>query len=359
MNHIHSMNYSLHIHRIMLHFDWLVWSEITITMKQCPGRYCGRMESYNGSDENELGCSSCPRGYRVDENSTCVPCSGVPYLYDWLYLGVMTMLPLVLNCLFIGWSSRNRSSSKALHIQYLMVLFECSASATLSMLLLSNPQGSFIIKLCPVVRMSDWYTIFFNPLVDHSTRLRCTQEAVYPLYSLPFIYYTLCVVFLALVRITSCLFIFHKEWRQTGASVSIYAALYFYPALMLLHAFGAGLMYYFFPFIIAIVSLVANALYLASIEDQTTCGVLKRMFTSKSNVTAFVVFSAIYLYCIFAAIGLSNFVALCCLVCLLPVPTLFYAFTVILSQHDKLSKLRWCFFCLEKFVICKLCILLD
>lgn len=35
----------------------------------------------------------------------CEPCTESPELYDWLYLGFMAMLPLVLHWFFIEWYS--------------------------------------------------------------------------------------------------------------------------------------------------------------------------------------------------------------------------------------------------------------
>lgn len=60
---------------------------------KCPGHYCGRIElgSNNYSD-----CGACPRGYRA-ELSICKYCDDKPELYDWLYLGFMSLLPLVLH----------------------------------------------------------------------------------------------------------------------------------------------------------------------------------------------------------------------------------------------------------------------
>lgn len=47
----------------------------------------------------------CPRGQRADMQKICQKCIGSPELYDWLYLGFMAMLPLVLHWFFIEWYS--------------------------------------------------------------------------------------------------------------------------------------------------------------------------------------------------------------------------------------------------------------
>lgn len=71
------------------------WSKSKMTLSyRCPGLYCGRELFSNGSWSD---CGACPRGFRANTSSFCVPCSNTPVLYDWLYLGFMTFSPLVLH----------------------------------------------------------------------------------------------------------------------------------------------------------------------------------------------------------------------------------------------------------------------
>ena len=48
-------------------------------------------------------------------------------------------------------------------------------------LLLFDPVGSLSLESCGVERISDWYTMFYNPAPDYVHSIHCTQEAVYPL----------------------------------------------------------------------------------------------------------------------------------------------------------------------------------
>lgn len=67
---------------------------------KCPGLYCGRTLI----DDIWSDCGSCPRGFRVNtstNNSGCFPCNDSPIFYDWLYLGFMVLLALVLHWFFI------------------------------------------------------------------------------------------------------------------------------------------------------------------------------------------------------------------------------------------------------------------
>uniref|UniRef100_A0A8C5U6J4 JNK1/MAPK8 associated membrane protein n=1 Tax=Malurus cyaneus samueli TaxID=2593467 RepID=A0A8C5U6J4_9PASS len=81
----------------------------------CLGLYCGRtVLSVNGSVETYGDFGVCPRGQRTDEHKICRECMGSPDRYDWLYLGFMAMLPLVLHWFFIEWYSGKKSSSALL-----------------------------------------------------------------------------------------------------------------------------------------------------------------------------------------------------------------------------------------------------
>uniref|UniRef100_A0A674PG89 Jnk1/mapk8 associated membrane protein n=1 Tax=Takifugu rubripes TaxID=31033 RepID=A0A674PG89_TAKRU len=201
----------------------------------CPGLYCGRM-MVNGSAEGE--CGVCPRGERTNLQKICERCTESPELYDWLYLGFMAMLPLVLHWFFIEWYSGKKSSSALL--QHVTAMLECSVSAVIT-LLVTEPVGTLGIRSCRVQMLSDWYTMLYNPSPDYVNTLHCTQEAVYPLYTIILIYYAFCLVMMMLLRPL----LVKKIACGLGKSdrfKSIYAALYFFPILTVLQAVGGGLL---------------------------------------------------------------------------------------------------------------------
>lgn len=77
-------------------------------LTKCPGLYCGRTELDNNLWSD---CGSCPRGFRVNEStefSGCYPCNDSPTFYDWLYLGFMMLLALVLHWFFIDMVAMRR-----------------------------------------------------------------------------------------------------------------------------------------------------------------------------------------------------------------------------------------------------------
>lgn len=86
---------------------------LTDIKTKCPGLYCGRQftDSINGS-MSWTECGACPRGYRVNislsEFSECMPCKSNPTTYDWLYMGFMAMLPLILHWFFIDLAAKER-----------------------------------------------------------------------------------------------------------------------------------------------------------------------------------------------------------------------------------------------------------
>nr|CAD7573492.1 unnamed protein product [Timema californicum] len=71
----------------------------------CPGIYCGR---HYLADGNWSDCGACPRGYRTNSYSICVKCEDSPEFYDWLYLGFMVLLALVLHWFCIDTAALRR-----------------------------------------------------------------------------------------------------------------------------------------------------------------------------------------------------------------------------------------------------------
>ncbi|KAE8587020.1 hypothetical protein XENTR_v10021838 [Xenopus tropicalis] len=180
----------------------------------------------------------CPRGQTIDHSKICRQCLEFPELYDWLYLGFMAMLPLILHWFFVEWYSGKKSSSAL--FQHITALFECTVAA-LATLLVSDPIGSLHLNSCRVKKLSDWYTMLYNPSPDYVKTLHCTHEAVYPLYTIVFIYYAFSLVLMMILRPL----LIKKIACGLGKSdrfKSIYAALYFFPILTVIQAVGGGLL---------------------------------------------------------------------------------------------------------------------
>ena len=64
---------------------------------KCPGDYCGRdIELLSNQSKCDLECGGCRRAYRTD-GYFCQKCSQNLQLYDWLYLGFMSLTVTFLN----------------------------------------------------------------------------------------------------------------------------------------------------------------------------------------------------------------------------------------------------------------------
>ncbi|XP_066996644.2 JNK1/MAPK8-associated membrane protein isoform X2 [Anabrus simplex] len=228
-------------------------------LSPCPGLYCGRQLL---SDGNWSECSSCPRGYRANSSSACVECSDSPVFYDWLYLGFMALLALVLHWFCIDIAARRRSFCREVLVLHISAVFEIVTAAALT-LLLSEPVGTLNVRSCHVKKLSDWYTLLHNPNPNYEETLHCTQEAVYPLYTMVFIFYALSVLLMLIVRPWLA-----QHFLPRYGKMSIYAALYFFPTLALIQAIFGGLIYYSFPYIIIVLSVFSNAAHFAFKDDQ-------------------------------------------------------------------------------------------
>ena len=145
----------------------------------CPGQYCGREQQLDG---NWSMCGACPRGFRKFNESfaECAPCQDSPIFYDWLYLGFMALLALVLHWGCIDTVAMRNKITKQVLALHLSALFEIVGASMLT-LYLTDPVGSFTIKSCKARKLSDWYTLLHNPNPNYEETLHCTQEAVYPL----------------------------------------------------------------------------------------------------------------------------------------------------------------------------------
>ncbi|ENN77780.1 hypothetical protein YQE_05751, partial [Dendroctonus ponderosae] len=210
----------------------------------CPGLYCGRILLENGKLSD---CGSCPLGYRRNATTfICEPCLSSPGLYDWLYFGFVVFIMLILHWFFIDMVSMRRSFnfyapmchfsfSKNVLVLHASAFFEVLISCLLAVLSLS-PIGEFTIYSCHSKSLSDWYTLLHNPTPDYGDKVYCTQEAVYPLYTIVFLFYVLSLVSMLLVRPWLC-----RRYLPRQGKMAIYAAMYFIPILILIHAVIGGL----------------------------------------------------------------------------------------------------------------------
>lgn len=232
-------------------------------LHKCPGSYCGRSAM---PGELHSDCGSCLRGYIRNDPpfslcSECVRCSDSPNLYDWFFLLFMAGLGLTLNSFYIEYT--NSKKIPQLLLLHISSICECMAAAIVT-LLLFDPVGRLTLTSCRPTKLQDWYTMFHNPynvtnnVASRYSTLHCTQERVYPLYSFVLIFYGFSLLFLLLFRPFVSAFFVQGKGRKC-----IYAALYFYPILIGIHAAGGGLVYFCYPYLTLCLSLITIAIHFA------------------------------------------------------------------------------------------------
>lgn len=305
----------------------MVTVDIMNTLTRCPGLYCGRELLPDG---NWSECGACPRGFRANASSACIPCEDTPMFYDWLYLGFMALLALVLHWFCIDMVSMRRNIPKEVIALHLSALLEVVLSSII-VLQLTHPIGTFNIKSCRAKKLSDWYTLLHNPSPNYEATLHCTQEAVYPLYTMVFVFYALGIALMLLIRP-----IIAKKFLPKQGKFSIYAALYFYPILALLHAVGGGLIYYSFPYITIILSVLSNAAHFAFKLNQTVKSLLLSSVSNIKNVIVILGHWLLHGYGLIAVATLRGVSIHPGMLVLVVLPALFYIITARFTDPHKL-----------------------
>jgi len=305
----------------LLAFTWLSLLHMRTNgaLKRCPGQYCGRTIDDSGKISD---CGACSRGYHTN-GTVCVQCSSSPDLYDWLYLGFMASLSLIFHWFFIDFFTKRER--KRTYVLYLSALVE-SALAAIFSLLASKPQSSLSLTSCKAEQLADWYTIFFNPKPDHVNTLHCTQEVVYPLYTIVLMYYALSVGLLFLFRPI----ISHQLCDGQGRA-STYAALYFLPSLAVLQALFGGLIYYAYPYATLVISVLSTAAVLA--KNKITH--VRQLITSKRHVVIIIAHWLVHAYGILAVTLLRNPAVHGPMFTLVLAPVLFYLGTHSFTEPNK------------------------
>ncbi|CAG4957665.1 unnamed protein product [Colias eurytheme] len=291
-------------------------------VRTCPGLYCGRTEL---SDNSWSECGACPRGYRTNASSYCVECADEPTLYDWQYLGFMVLLPLVLHWFFIDMVAPGKKKATTV-TQHFCAFIEV-LTGTIGALLVLPPTGSLALHVCTPKALSDWYTLLHNPQPDYKETLHCTQEAVYPLYTIVLLIYAFSLLLTVTLRPILLAWLKNNAGKQ-----AIYSALYFYPILVLTHTVAAGLIYCAFPYIIIIISMMTSASHFSIKIDQSAPALL---VSSVKNARNLIILLGHWLIHAYGIISLTGFKELWYLT-LVPAPALFYILTAQFTDPMKI-----------------------
>ncbi len=333
----------------------------------CPGRYCGCVAAtsvnissldFSSRDVSPF-CGKCPRGSRVNPGSGyCETCSEDPTLYDWLYLSSMLVILFFCHVVVIDWTLRKKFT---LHLQSLkddgnketnkkqccliillskifspktkfhcaVILFSCVAVelslSVMATLLITHPFGQMSFKTCGSSSIADWYPIFFNAKINFTTTLYCTQEVVYPLYSIVLLFFCCDLLLVLLIRPV-------VTWNMAacrGVDMASYIALYFIPLLVFIHAIGAGILYYSFPYLFLILSVVSVAFNLCIEYSRCSSSILKMCAPPPPRLVAMVILHwGLHIFAIISVARNESLAHIGKLIILTPLPTLFFFFTV-------------------------------
>ena len=314
---------------LCMSYTWVQGPSDTPTL--CPGLYYGRADrgedwgsESNTSEGRYSGCGACERGWRVyrpSKSSVCQKCQDPPELYDWLYLGFIVLFTLLAHWVAVDFTAKSRRFTKEILILHTSALLEVGVSAV-STLVISQPFGEFSLHSCRVSRLSDWYTLLHNPTPNYESKLYCTQEAVYPLFTMVFIFYSFSLISMLIIRP----FLASKFLPGKGRN-AIYAALYFFPIFALIHGVLGGIIYYSYPYIIILSSIVSCAAHFAFKLDQSVKSLILTSVLDTRNLVILLGHWCLHAYGIVAVTELKHLSLHLSLVGLVPVPALFYILT--------------------------------
>lgn len=302
----------------------------------CPGLFCGRTDRGENLPENASrysSCGPCARGERA-QNFVCKACNSPPELYDWLYLGFIALFTLLAHWVAIDLAASHRRLSKEILLLHGAAFLEVSMSALLT-LLLAEPQWQLDLSACGVKGLSDWYPLLHNPNPNYGPPLHCTHETVYPRFSIVFVFYGLCLLSMLILRP----FLASKLLPGRGRN-SIYAALYFLPILAFIHATLGGIVYYCYPYITLLSSLVSCAAHFAFKLDQSLRSLLVTSLTDSRNLTILLGHWSLHAYGILAITELRQLSLHLSLLALVPFPAIFYILTARFTDPARINNIN-------------------
>jgi len=309
----------------------------------CPGLYCGRtdLSLVNTSADHGLRyseCGPCERGWRVinpGQSSVCQRCEEKIVLYDQLYLGFILLFTLLAHWVSIDFTAKSRRFTKEILICHASATLEvvCSALVTL---LLSQPAGQLSLTSCSVTRLSDWYPMLYNPAPNYQDTLYCTHEVVYPLYSIVFIFYAFSLLLMMILRPG-----LSSKFLPGRGRNAIYAALYFLPCFALLHGVLGGIIYYCYPYIIIITSLMSCAAHFAFKLDQSVKSLVVSSVCDMRNLVILLGHWALHAYGIIAVTELKDLSLHLPIIGLVPLPAVFYILTARFTDPTRINMLQY------------------
>ncbi|CAP29295.1 Protein CBR-JAMP-1 [Caenorhabditis briggsae] len=302
------------------------------TQPACLG-FCGRsFISTNYSEEatstSSLSqCGACSFGYRSNATSICVPCETPLQAYDWMYLLFIALLPLLLHMQFIRVARKYCRTRYYEVSEYLCVILENVIACVISVLIYP-PRFSFFLNGCEKTGLKEWYPACYNPKIGYTKTMRCTYEVVFPLYSITFVHHMILMGAIFTLRSILYCAMLYKAYNAKP----YYLAIVSVPLLVMIHSVLSGLIFYSFPYILLIGSLWAMCFHLALEGKRPLKEMIVRLATSPTHWVFLTITMLMLSFGVVALITPLDIQYRWSLLCLVPVPLVFYLITIPFSN---------------------------
>jgi hypothetical protein len=129
----------------------------------------------------------------------------------------------------------------------------------------------------------------------------------------------------------------YLQFLPRRGRTAIYAALYFLPALSVIHAVGGGLVYFSYQYIIFILSVITSACHFAFKLDQEPKKLLVGCFKGDRSTVILLGHWLLHAFGILAITQLNEPKRDLSLLCLIPLPSLFYIATARFSDPENFA----------------------
>ncbi|CAB3398399.1 unnamed protein product [Caenorhabditis bovis] len=292
--------------------------------------FCGRLAVFNESDPNRkqwTNCAACPWGYRASKRSICEPCTSPLPVYDWMYLLFIALLPLLLHMQFIR-SARKYCRTRAYEAAEHISCFMENLIAALVSLFVYPPSFSPQLYTCSKSSMREWYPTSYNPLIGYTKTMRCSYEVVFPLYSLPFLHYSVLFACIIVFRSTLYCILLHKTYNGKP----FYYALLSLPLMAGIHGFFAGVLYYTFPILLLLGTIGATVYHLAHEGKRTIREMIVRVATSPTHLFLMLISMSLLAFSLIALASPNEISHKWVILVLVPLPSMFYLLTMPFSH---------------------------
>uniref|UniRef100_A0A7E4UVH8 JNK1/MAPK8-associated membrane protein n=1 Tax=Panagrellus redivivus TaxID=6233 RepID=A0A7E4UVH8_PANRE len=340
------------------------WEQFASSSDTCPG-FCGKVRLPaldNASTSTDLlsedgrlysDCGACPWGTKAVNSLYCEPCTEGLRPYDFAFIVFHALFPLLINVIVIKSSAivgRNLKIPRIWIVAQILCGFLESTLSVVLVLFIYEPFGTLTIHSCQNHELYQWYSMWYNPVINYTRTLRCTSEIVYPLYSLPFAILFMNLVTLAILR--SLLYVFASYFATPKLpSKPFYGVMWTLPIITIFHAAFSGFIYYAFPYVLLAMSLSLNVFHFASVGRKTIVGFLKTMVQDPEHFITYTLHLVLFGFALYSVMlsmpGFEHAIpktgALVLILGLLPLPSAYYVLGIRLTVPESRGVQRFRF----------------